>query len=61
MADGLSLTASIIAVIQLTAQAAVLDYDYTKGVVEALSDISKLMNELKSFSGVLTILQDSVQ
>lgn len=56
MADGLSIVASIIAVIQLTTKAVSLSYGYIGGVAQAPDDFQKLLAELKSLTKALTAL-----
>lgn len=57
MADGLSLAASIIAVIDITAKVVSGSYGYISSVVRAPDDLKKLVNELQSFTTVLITLQ----
>lgn len=58
MADGLSIAASLIVVIQLTGTLVGLGYGYAGGVKWAPKDLRDLVDELKSLSKVLITVQD---
>lgn len=59
--DGLSIAASIIAVLQITTQVASLSYKYLSGVKRAPEELPKLAHELKSIITVLATLQVCAQ
>lgn len=60
MADPLSITASVIAVLQLTGTMITLGKDYIKGVKDAPEDIQQLIDELQSLGKVLSTLRDHI-
>lgn len=61
MAEVLGTVASIIAVVQVAGQTAILGYGYISGVKRAPEDIRKFLDELESLSKVLTALGDIVK
>jgi hypothetical protein len=56
--DGLSATASVIAVIQLIGSIASILKDYYVGVKEARSEIQRLYRSISSLAAVLTVFHD---
>lgn len=56
MAEVIGLTASIIAIIQLTGQVGALSWGYIGGVRDASRTIHELLDELSSFGKVLRIV-----
>lgn len=58
--EAVGLTASIIAIIQLTGKTISLGYSYVSGVKRASKDVRELMDELLSLKNVLETLQDYV-
>lgn len=57
MADPLSMTGSIIAIVHISAALTSIGYGYISGVVRASDDIRKLMDELRSLDTVLTEME----
>jgi hypothetical protein len=55
--DGISLTASIIAVLQLTTSVAKQAYKYGKSVKNASEDMGKISNQLKDVEAILVKLK----
>ncbi|KAI5839964.1 hypothetical protein DFP73DRAFT_634096 [Morchella snyderi] len=61
MADPLSITASVIAIVQLAEKLITLDYTYLGGVKGASKYLQDLVGELQSLGNFLVTLQDYVQ
>lgn len=60
MAELVGLAASILGIIQLTGQVAVLCRGYVSGVKRASQDMNQLIDELKLLGGVLAVLKDYI-
>lgn len=61
MADPLSITASVIAIVKLAEKLITLGYTYLGGVKGASKDLQDLVGELQFLGNVLVTLQDYVQ
>lgn len=57
MTELVGLVASILSVIQLTGQAAVLCRGYVGGVKRSSQDMAQLIDDLKLLGGVLSVLK----
>lgn len=61
MAEVLGIVSSLVGIIQLAGQLAILTQGYIGGVKRASQDITGLLNELESFGKVLCALKDYIE